>query len=158
MDYKIIRNGYYNAVEKKNNEDIEHFKYIKKKKVNGKWRYYYDIKDAIGYDERKEAAQAVYEYERAKEATENHAKLQSNPGQVKWYNPVKERNLRLSEKTSGIRAIKALERYYNTPLGKIDRLGDKIDSGRKIVSKFLSNLANKIAPKRKSTADFTKYR
>lgn len=38
---------------------LKHWKYVKKKKVNGKWRYYYDIKDAMGYDERERYNQAI---------------------------------------------------------------------------------------------------
>jgi hypothetical protein len=29
-------------------DELYHWKYIKRKRVNGKWRYYYDIKDALG--------------------------------------------------------------------------------------------------------------
>lgn len=41
MNYKITRDSSYQADERSKEEDIQHFKYVSKEKVNGKWRYYY---------------------------------------------------------------------------------------------------------------------
>ena len=43
MEYKVKRAYSYNASDKLESEDIEHraHLYTHKKKVNGKWRYYY---------------------------------------------------------------------------------------------------------------------
>lgn len=45
MEYRVIRTS--------KSDELMHHKYVKKKKVNGKWRYYYDVKDALGYDEKQ---------------------------------------------------------------------------------------------------------
>ena len=41
MNYKVTRSENYQADERSKDEDLQHFKYVDKKKVNGKWRYYY---------------------------------------------------------------------------------------------------------------------
>lgn len=128
-------------------DEMYHWKYIKKKKVNGKWRYYYDIKDALGYDERQQAGQAVYDYNRAIENAEGYRKIQNDPGRTKHYSQAKMDQKDKAVKESGIKANRAVQKYYKTPLGKIDRLDDKIDSGRKAVAKLLNKLATKITPK-----------
>lgn len=135
--------------------DLQHWKYVKKKKVNGKWRYYYDVKDALGYDERQKAAQAVYDYNRTTAAARAYNKIQSDPTRVKFYNQTKSDQLYKEADAAGKKASAALKKYYKTPIGKIDRLDDKIDSGRKAVSKVLNKLAKKIQPNEES---LTKYR
>ena len=52
---------------------LKHFKYISKKKVNGKWRYYYDtkklkkdVKNVLGYDEKAAMDKADANYIGAK--------------------------------------------------------------------------------------------
>lgn len=128
-------------------DEMYHWKYIKKKRVNGKWRYYYDVKDALGYDERGAAGDAVREYNRAKTNADNYNKIQSDPTRVKWYNQSKSDQMYKDAAKAGKKASEALKKYYKTPLGKIDRLDDKIDSGRRAVSKLLNKLAKKIQPK-----------
>ena len=39
---RTIQEQYYAVVRTGSNDELQHWKYIKKKKVNGKWRYYYD--------------------------------------------------------------------------------------------------------------------
>lgn len=58
MSCKFSRNESYQAAMKNVSGDICHWKYIKREKVNGKWRYYYDtdkLKDDLGFDEREDA-------------------------------------------------------------------------------------------------------
>lgn len=138
----------------KDGELFHAHKYIKKKKVNGKWRYYYDIKDALGFDERDAAGDAVREYNRAKENLKGYGDLQSNLSQVKWYSSKKHARLEKETEAAGKKASMAVDKYYKTPLGKLDRLDDKIDAGRKKVSEWLKRLSNKVAPKKES---LTKY-
>lgn len=64
----------YVAVQRsgqKQNE-LTHWKYIKREKKNGKWRYYYDrdslkadVKDKLGYDEKERFEKANEAYEKA---------------------------------------------------------------------------------------------
>jgi hypothetical protein len=138
-----------------NTDELQHaFKYIKKKRVNGKWRYYYDIKDALGYDERSAAGDAVRAYDRAIQNAKGYQKLRTTPGQEKWYDIEKDARLVQEASDAGKRARAAVEKYSKTPLGKLDKLGSKIDAGRAMVSNWLKRMANKIAPKTKS---ITKY-
>lgn len=41
MNYKVTRTDDYQADERSREEDLQHFKYTHKEKVDGKWRYYY---------------------------------------------------------------------------------------------------------------------
>lgn len=70
-----MNNQYYGTVivKKKNpnDDELQHFKYIKREKKNGKWRYYYDteslkndIKDKLGYDEKERLNSAKAEYDK----------------------------------------------------------------------------------------------
>ena len=129
-------------------------KYIKKKKVNGKWCYYYDIKDALGFDERDAAGDAVRNYNRAKENLKGYGDLESNLSQTKWYSAKKHARLKSETEAAGKKANTAVNKYYKTPLGKLDRMDDKIDIIRKKVSKWLKRLSNKVAPEKES---LTKY-
>lgn len=68
-DY-IITNG-----ELHSTDELMHWKYIKRERVNGKWRYYYDegsikndIKDKLGYDERERMNAAKKQYDTTKKA------------------------------------------------------------------------------------------
>lgn len=77
---------YYIARSRDNNQNsLKHWKYVKKKRVNGKWRYYYDIKDALGFDEREayrkaenEAANAEWRYNSAKKAEDAQAEYEAD--------------------------------------------------------------------------------
>lgn len=62
-------------VVRRTSDDLQHWKYVKKKKVNGKWRYYYDIKDAIGLDELAtyNKAKTVYDAAASKRAETKNA-------------------------------------------------------------------------------------
>lgn len=52
MNYKIKRVENYNAVDKETDDDIQHFKYLKKERVDGKWRYYYDYHNGDGWSDK----------------------------------------------------------------------------------------------------------
>ena len=67
-DYIITNNG----IVPVSDDVLMHWKYIKRVKKNGKWRYYYDeeslkrdIKDKLGYDERERFQKATTQYEKA---------------------------------------------------------------------------------------------
>lgn len=139
-------------------DELYHWKYIKKKKVNGKWRYYYDVKDALGYDERKEAAQAVYDYERAKTNYKGYSSIKNDPTREKWHTNEEEKAYETIADINGKRAGRALDKYYKTPLGKIDSLGSKINDGRRVVADLLDAVSKKIRPEKWNVAQFTKYR
>lgn len=145
MEYKAI-------IKSNSTSELTHWKYIKKKKVNGKWRYYYDVKDALGYDERANAANAIRNYNNAKDREKGYAQLPSKPEQVKWYNSEKHKQLSNETKVAGKIASDAIQKYYKTPIGKLDKADDIIDKGRNIVAKLLNKLSNKI--KAKSEDDF----
>lgn len=71
--FYVKRNSETDLIHKtsdKPNKKVK-FKYIKKKKVNGKWRYYYDIKDALGFDESKDYDKAKKSNTKAANALKN---------------------------------------------------------------------------------------
>lgn len=150
----------YYAIDK--NGELRHWKYIKKKKVNGKWRYYYDrdkrnedLRRKLGYDARSSAAVDVQEYEWSKKNAEAYEKIKTDPTRVKWYDQKKADELNAVVKSKGKQASLSLRRYYNTPLGKIDKLDDKIDSARNFIADLLTKAADSVRAKEE---DITKYR
>lgn len=124
-----------------NSDELYHWKYIKKKKVNGKWRYYYDIKDALGYTKRDKLDKAINEYTKAdKEASELEKKDRKKYGKnsLTVSNDTAESRLYAIDKAREVR--KAQDEYKKTPIGKMDSLGYQIKKGKKIVQKFFKKL------------------
>lgn len=135
-------------------DELYHFKYVKKKKVNGKWRYYYDIKDALGYDERAAAGAAVYDYETKTRNANAYNEIRHDPTRVKWYDQTKSDQKYKEAKAAGKVASDALTKYYKTPLGKIDKLDDKIDSARDMVADLLEKASKKIRSREESITNY----
>lgn len=104
-------NYIYTGTDLVSQNELKHWKYIKKKKVNGKWRYYYDIKDALGYDERdafyKTAGEYIRADEEAKKLTKRN-KTSNDAAQARIYADKKRDE-----------AKKAREDFKKTPLGKL---------------------------------------
>lgn len=125
-------------------DELYHWKYIKKKRVNGKWRYYYDIKDALGYDEREKAANDMYTYE---QAYKNRIYNQSAEAHER-----QNRNL----KQLGKKAQASIKAFDKTPLGKLENMKDTINSGLSAISKLLLTASSKVKPS--DLAFVNKYR
>lgn len=160
---------YYAVVRSGSNDDLTHWKYIKKYKKNGKMRYVYNVgstgstingqkesglreysklQDMLGYDERDAAGIADIKYKRA-----NDKAVSYNHGQSKNPNYDQKTSDRYfkAARDTGKRASKAYERYKKTPLGKLDQMSSTINAGRAKVSKALTKLAKSIAPKEGSS-------
>lgn len=151
------------AVVRRSDDELKHFKYIKREKKNGKWVYYYDtkslkndVKDALGYDEREARDKAVKENNKALAKAE-YAKEQLNkvkagvasgeyfdkdngndsiiaPYQEAYNKAVAERD------AAGDKAIKAVQSYAKTPLGRLDQAKETINAGKSVVSDLLYGL------------------
>ena len=156
----------YSAFKKKNDE-LQHWKYVKKYKKNGKWRYVYNVgttgqringeldpsyreytrlQDLLGYDERDAAAIAEYNYRHAMNNADSYNTLK-NPT---YYNQAKSDALYKHAKVAGKIASKAVERYYKTPLGKLDKAVGVVNKGREKVANALSKLSEAVKPKERS--------
>lgn len=122
--------------------DLQHWKYIKKKKVNGKWRYYYDYKqlgDDLGVDELQRYTKAKLKYEVASSKSREADRkvddfihytnnLPDTHEGAKEYREAFENNRELfwdnefwrdAAKTRGEQYMKARSDLYKTPIGKI---------------------------------------
>lgn len=135
-------------------------KYLYKKKVNGKWRYYYyvgknaygsdrnsvrgytKLQDMLGYDERDKMARATARYDEAVHYDVNKAVPTADKEKLT------ERNEK-NKKIYGRRARYAVAAYFNTPLGKIDNAGRFIDRGHNAVANILERTSKKIRPKQR---------
>ena len=160
--YAVIRS-------KKKNDELQHWKYVKKYKKNGKWRYVYNVgttgdqingkmmspyreytkfQDVLGFDERDAAGIAEVNYRRADDNARayNHSQTTNS----KYYNQAKSDALYKQAKVSGKIASKAVERYNKTPLGKLDKAARVVDKGREKVANALSKLAEAVKPKERS--------
>ena len=146
-------------------DELMHWKYIKREKKNGKWRYYYDVKDALGYDERDRMNKAHSEYTLADQNAWGFQKYVSEEqAKATRYNPKtdrleyksegyrdyiydlhKEKEAKFKAATeAGKKASDAAVAYYKTPLGKIDKLKSSFKQAKKSVAKMLNRLADKI--------------
>lgn len=135
-------------------DELYHWKYVHKEKVNGKWRYYYEIdkhkedikasvKDAMGYDEKARLAvtkEGHDEYAQKKLDAEkkfDDAYNASKNGQPSDYNTllIDKNRMRDSfneyKNADGIYQQRkksyetALAEYQKTPLSKIEKAAEK---------------------------------
>lgn len=155
MEYRGV------VVSKKNNE-LKHWKYIKKVKVGGKWRYFYDdrelkkfekgvtdVKKHTVYDKNGNATnyETETEYKRSNKIfDENGPTIRVSGSTFISGNSFESTH---TTKTQGklSRAIAKGEKYiYDTFLDKRDKKVSKnnTDSGKKTVAKILRKLAEMI--------------
>lgn len=129
MNYRIIRHA-----------DWKEHKYINKyTNENGKTVYVYSkLQDALGYDERKKAEDADYEYRKSKRENTNRG-----------YSSQAEMN-KASERTKelGKKAQEAYRKYKKTPLGTLEKLENTVNKGRNAAADALESLSKKMRPKR----------
>ena len=140
-------------------DELYHFKYLSKKKIKGKWRYYYDkasdgVKDLVGYDEKED-------YEKAKKAEvaaekkanaamktldaykKNTASINAQTDTAAYYNKlINEKTLvddALKKKKQLLKAVqktdKMRKKYAKTPIGQLSKLAK---AGSKYVNKLFS--------------------
>lgn len=145
----VKRNADYQAVDRETDCDIQHWKYVKKTKVNGKWRYYYnDIKNALSSkDEEKkllDAAQVsnvkdvekvIDDHQKSVQELNNRLKKQnygSYKSEAVVKNYIKYHNTKLKEIALAKKAYEAASSY----IGKMDAV---VSTVRKHNSKFVVN-------------------
>ena len=139
-----------------NDDELMHWKYIKKEKVNGKWRYYYNVGDAgyidgytgkkpssivgyswledkLGYDERERANRANAVYKQADRNSSNRE-----------YSSSTEHDKTIARVAElGRKAIEANNAYMKTPLGQLEYSKVKIQKAKKKVSSWLRKVFKK---------------
>lgn len=107
--------------------ELMHFKYIKKIKKDGKWKYYYpgdlseDIMNELGTKDKREYQLAVGRTHNIEADKKDHKRSQKDLENESWHLVSREKRAR-----DAIKSTKA--KYYKTPLGKLDKT---IDRGRK---------------------------
>lgn len=157
---------YYHNGRLYNSDELQHWKYIKKKKVNGKWRYYYDteslkddVKDKLGYDERERMRESAREYGRALNE-QNNAKSEVDRihDQRKSADTTQKAAENLVEllkadkiskeayykaREAGHKYAESQKEFMNTPLGKLESLQKNIKKGAEKVASLFSKLFGK---------------
>ena len=121
---------------------------------NGHWTYQYStkpdssLKETIrrvsGLNARDYANEKIRDYNRSKANSEGYSKIKTDPTREKWYNESKEKALRDDTTVKGILANRAIQNYYKTPLGQVQKAKDVIEDGRNIVADILSSASKKI--------------
>ena len=166
--YKINRLPYIEFDHEPTSDELMHFKYVKREKVNGKWRYYYtdsktgESKDILGYDKRDDLLKADHEYKKAtrqaelvnKTAPWRTPKLKSDGS---GYEELSESDKRWNEETrteidnayakqaeAGKKASDAYAAYKKTPFGKVYQATVQIDKGRAAVGNLLEKAAKRL--------------
>lgn len=134
MEVRVKRNAEYP-------DELMHFKYIKRVKKDGKWKYYYDVnqlKDDLGVDEREAVAKKTQARDAAAATKDQHRReMLDNQIRLKYdtENLVKKNGYNVSA-TNYAKSMKDLgkanvelavanEKYARTPLGKLDNAINK---------------------------------
>lgn len=154
MSQYVIVHG---ELVKLDDDTLMHWKYIKKERVNGKWRYYYDLgrkldsneslvkgysklEDWAGVDERDRAdhQQKLYVQD-----MDNYKKFRKEfePGVD---DPTFAAEIFEKAAARGREAAKAKADFMNTPLGKLEQATTTIKNAAKTVSKALNKLGSKL--------------
>lgn len=144
---------YTAVVKRKDSDELQHWKYKSKKKINGKWRYYYNtnknekpgmmarIKDRLGFDEKEEYERLSAERTRYKNAADEWSNVgqdivkdsyrdgkytdgEANAANMAFDNA---RYNREKAEEIGKTATKAWNNYIRTPIGKLD---EAIENGK----------------------------
>lgn len=131
-------------------------KYLKREWKNGRWRYYYStnydkslrgtIRRISGADARGYANEKIGEYERSKANADGYNKIQTDPIRKKYYTQSKANELYEDAYLKGKLARQAIDRYYKTPLGQVQKAKDIIENGRNKVADILDSASKKIRP------------
>lgn len=140
----------YRGNENFNNANsLQHWKYLKKEKVNGKWRYYYDYKqlgDDLGVDELQRYTMAKLKYDvassKSREANRKVRNFMSYTNNLpdtregaKEYQEAFENNRELfwdnqfwkeAAKTRGEQYMQARSDLYKTPIGKVVKASNAV--------------------------------
>ena len=141
--YAIKRTG--------SNNELTHWKYIKKVKKNGKWKYYYDkeslkndVKDKLGYDEAERLEELDNKLVEAKKASEKARDEFNKKADAYYQNSItkeqfdeaeSKKNKVYEEEDKILEArIKAHDEFMSTPIGKLSVINKKI---QKFIDKFL---------------------
>lgn len=134
-DY-IITNGQLHSTD-----ELKHWKYIKKVRKNGKWRYYYDVEDAMGVDEREayEKVRLANDFNLAKSNyLHNEAASKAtydSDGVSRTYSGESLKLLGESVEyqnkyRAGLEKVNTYRKAYEaTPLGKLEKIADTIRKG-----------------------------
>lgn len=138
------------------NSDLQHWKYTSKKRVNGKWRYFYDyydgnvghlIRDKLGYDERRDAAYARSWRDTVtkgiKEVEGEIAGLDDQKSKQNLQNFI-DYNLNPTLESATEEVIEKVRAYQDTPLYKIENFANKVKNGEGIVNKLLNTVLKKV--------------
>lgn len=157
--------GYKGTVKTPDNDYLQHWKYIKRERVNGTWRYWYDY----GKDAKREAGNAqsklrdaannagfhAKRYNEVKSKVESGEYFDKDKGNDSIIKPYRDDYAKaLSEyEDAKVRAYNAQAAYAKTPLSKIENAKAKVDAGKKAVAKFLDNTKEVAIDKINSTAD-----
>ena len=163
MEFKVTRELQYVEFDHELSDDeLCHHKYIKKERVNGKWRYYYNVgksgfvingqkdspiksytklEDIMGKDEKDRAWNADRAYEDAHDTYIKRRNDVSNSDRGR---------LERAKDRAGTNARKAFEEYYKTPLGKLTQLRSAIYRGKEKLADYLERKASDLRsnPKR----------
>lgn len=134
-------------------------KYLYKKNVNGKTRYFYDVgkanwkngnrnigedgmetdsnirgytkvQDILGYDERDRRDRAVARYKNANDTFENQKEMS--------YDDLEKSSKEVSKE--GKRALAAIKAYNKTPLGKIEKVSTSLKIGSETLKKKIKDI------------------
>lgn len=103
------------VIVRRTDDELMHFKYVRKEKKNGKWRYYYkDLKDAVSSNDEEKKLLDVAQVSNVKDVDKvinNHQKT------------VRELNDRLKKQNYGSykseAVVKNYIKYHNTKLKEI---------------------------------------
>ena len=155
-DYIITKDGLQDV------NSLEHkaHKYLYRKKVNGKWRYYYDVgeptadiyetkngktvkissnvkgytkwQDKIGRDEQDAAFRADAAYKRAAEATKGSMTRSDFDDKL------------AKSVTAGKKAVEANKAYNKTLLGRLEKVKNTVHKGKKAVGRLFIKLGKKL--------------
>lgn len=141
-------------------DELYHWKYIKKVKKNGKWRYYYDkeqLKDDLGFDEKEAYEQALanqaYTENKVDMTRQNYLNAFNrsldfkyvpdpfkNPKLEKMYGYMADKNMERYRRAgeANTRAKKAVEatfaKYERTPIGQVDKM---VKDAKRIAEKVI---------------------
>lgn len=152
--------NYYGIQKSDYQSSLSHFKYIKRVKKNGKWRYYYDkkslkrdIKDKLGFDERDAYRRAKRETLAEKEKYDKAMDYVDTQNKGVISGTIDDQGRLTADKytinllkagkkyaDSMVNYDSAKNKYYKTPIGTIPGFMEKVTKGASYISSKLEEI------------------
>lgn len=131
--------NYYAITKSDPSAELTHWKYIKREKVNGKWRYQYDkekLKDDLGFDELEDYNEAKQIHETGLQVYKETSKREGDGVLESLVKAAANSYAKSTLDYTGKKYLESRSKLMKTPIGKLVAAKETIEKGANAISKL----------------------